>query len=177
MIVERLERPLSGVVDLTTGKDHARISGDDDDSGMQHMLMAAVREAEDQAQIALRSQAVRVTLEAWPRCHTFRLPIVPMLDLDSVTVTADGLPFEDFATITGQRPELRLTGARPVGQIVVEYVAGFGDQPDDMPHDLRLAIMDQAACYYDARGPADRRVQAFSPHFARIIARYRGVRA
>lgn len=177
MIIERLERPLNVIVHLDDVKDHARISGDDDDMAIQRMANAAAREAEDFAQIALLSQAVRVTLEAWPRGHSFRLPISPLLDWESVTVTADGEPFEDFSTLTGHRPELRITAARPCGQIVIEYVAGYGERAEDIPEDLRLAVMDQAAAYYDARGPGDPRAQAQSPHFARIIGRYRGVRA
>lgn len=177
MIVERLERPLSDIVSLQDVKDHARVSGTEDDRSIERMTQAAVREAEDFAQIALRSQAVRVTLDCWPRGHSFRLPISPLLDWESVTVTADSEPFEDFSTLTGHRPELRISGARPCGQIVIEYVAGYGETAEAIPEDLILAVMDQAAAYYDARGPGDPKAQAQSPHFARIIGRYRGVRA
>lgn len=178
MIVERLERPLRSVVDLQALAQHARAVDDDGYflPELQRFADAAVREAEDLAQIALLSQAVRVTLEGWPRTHALPLPIGPLLDWDSVTVTADGQPFEDFTTMTGTRPELRFTGQRPCGRIVIEYVAGYGETAEAIPEDLRLAVMDQAACYFDARGAVDLKTQALSPHFARIIGRQRGVR-
>lgn len=178
MIIERLERPLGNVVDLQALAQHARVDPNDPGSlpELQRFADAAVCEAEDLAQIALRSQAVRVTLDGWPRTHSLPLPIGPLLDWDSVTVTADGQPFEDFTTMTGTRPTLRFTGQRPCGQIVIEYVAGYGETAEAIPEDLRLAVMDQAACYYDARGAVDQKTQALSPHFARIIGRRRGVR-
>lgn len=177
MIVERLERPLSLVVDLRTLQLHTRSDGIDELLPELHRFaVAATHEAEDFAEIALLSQPVRVTLDRWPRALSFRLPIGPLLDWTSVTVTADGQPFEAFSTTTGNRPELRAT-ARPPGRIVIEYVAGYGATLHDIPVDLRHAIMDQAAAYFMARGPGDPKRQALSPHFARIIGRRRGVRA
>ena len=177
MIVQRLENPLSGIVDLEALAAHTRTDGHDDFlPELERFAAAAVREAEDLGQIALRSQAVRVILDAWPSGHSFRLPIGPLLDGESVTITADDQPFDSFSTITGQRPALRLSAARPCGQIVIEYVAGYGEDAESIPEDLRLAIMDQAAAYFDARGASDPKRQTQSPHFARIIGRYRGVR-
>lgn len=176
MIVERLNRAEGATVDIDYVKGHTRVDGDDDNAALQRMADAAALEAEDLAQIALLSQTVRVTLDGWPRGHSFRLPIGPLLDWSTVEVTADGEAFEGFSVMTGQRPQVRLSGPRPCGQIVIEYVAGYGEAPQDIPEDLVLAIMDQAAAYYDARGPGDPKRQAQSPHFARIIGRYRGVR-
>lgn len=176
MIIERLERPLGAVVDLDELKSLARVEYDEEDWLLSQMGHAAAREAEDLAEIALLSQAVRVTLDGWPRTHSFRLPIGPLLDWTSVTVTADGQPFEAFSTTTGTRPELRAT-ARPSGRIVIEYVAGYGETRQTIPEDLLHAITDQALAYFEARGPGDPKQQAQSPHFARIIGRRRGVRA
>ena len=177
MIIERLERPLNNAIDLRDLQLHSRTDGMDEVlPELQRFASAATREAEDLAQIALLLQAVRVTLDGWPRTHCLPLPIGPLMDSDSVTVTADGQPFEDFTTTTGARPELRVTGPRPCGRIVIEYVAGYGETSDTIPEDLRLAVMDQAACYFDARGAGDPKMQAQSPHFARIIGRRRGVR-
>ena len=46
----------------------------------------------------------------------------------------------------------------------------------DLPDDLRLAIIDQAAMLYDARGGDTERPAGLSMAAARIVARYRGVR-
>lgn len=177
MIVERLEHPLGGIIDLNDLKSHVRVDGDDEDWALQRMAYAAVSEAEDRAQIALRTQAIRVTLDCWPHgARSFRLPIGPVRDRDSVTVTADDQLFEGFTITPGARAELRLTGSQPGGRIEIEYLAGYGETKASIPLDLTQAILDQAAAYYEARGPGDPRRQALSPHFARIIGRYRGVR-
>lgn len=46
----------------------------------------------------------------------------------------------------------------------------------DLPDDLKLAIIDQAAMLYDARGGETDRPLGLSMAAARITARYRGVR-
>ena len=93
----------------------------------------------------------------------------------SPVVTVDGSSFDGFAVIAGLRPALRLTGERPCGLIVVEYQAGFGDAVEDIPEDLRLAILDQAAASFDWRGQDDGKSNGMSPQMARIAARYRRV--
>lgn len=179
MIVQRQEdRPVWIITDLDEVRDHARVDGNDSDRELARMVKAAAREAEERAQIALLDQAVQVTLDGWPRAYSLRLPIGPLTDFASVTMTVDGQPFEAFAVQTGLRPELRLSGPRPCGQIVISYTAGFGTSAEAIPEDLQQAIIDQASTYFDARGGFDQRITAaLSPHFARVIGRYRGVRA
>lgn len=50
------------------------------------------------------------------------------------------------------------------------------DDATDLPDDLRLAILDQAAMLYDARGGMTDRPLGLSMAAARITARYHGVR-
>lgn len=136
---------------------------------------AAALELESYAALALLDQTIRVTLDGWPRKATLALPIAPMLDPMSVTVLVDAEPFVDFAVTSGLRPEIRLTGARPCGVVVIEYQAGFGSLAADIPADLALAIMDQTATFYDNRGAGEGKTNGMSPHAARIAARYRRV--
>lgn len=177
MRIERLERLTTGIIGLAEAKGHVRVDGDDSDVEIGRMITAAIMEAEDYASMALRLQAVRVTLPEWPLAGCITLPIGPVVAPATVTVTADGDDFEDFTAEAGQRPALRLTGPRPSGRVVVEYVAGFGDDAADIPEDIRLAVLDQVAVYFDARGATDRKGVSLSPQFARIIGRYRRVKA
>ena len=177
MKTERLEQYGSGIIGLDEVKAHVRVDGDFEDAELDRMMVSAVIEAQEHASIAFRFQAIRVTLDAWPRSRSLALPIGPLLDWSSVSVTAAGSEFEDFSALTGQRPELRLTSARPAGQISIDYIAGFGETGAEVPEDLRHALLDQVAAYYDARGAVDRKTAALSPHFARIVGRYRGVRS
>jgi uncharacterized phiE125 gp8 family phage protein len=174
MIVQRLTQSVELPFDQANLAEHSRVTTDDAAELIHHGI-AAASELEQYAQIALLDQTIRVTLERWPRASTLALPIAPVLDPLSVTVTADGVAYDAFAVVTGQRPAIRLTGAKPCGVIVIEYQAGFGALAEDLPPDLLHAIMDQAAALYDARGPGDGKSNGMSPHMARIAARYRRV--
>ncbi|SIT81859.1 head-tail connector protein [Pontibaca methylaminivorans] len=176
MITQRLERPLSGILDPAELLDHVR-GTDDDLPALTRMAIAAAGDFEDYAQVALRRQAVRVTWNAWPHSGSLKLPVWPLVLPQSVTLEIAGVEVEDFETIDGRRPELTLTGPRPRGPVLVEYIAGFGESGTDVPEDIRHALLDQVAAYFDARGAADRQTVTLSPHFARLLARYRGVRA
>jgi uncharacterized phiE125 gp8 family phage protein len=175
MIVERLTHPTVLPFVLPLLKDHCRVDSGDFDVELTGHGKAAAAELEAYAQLALIDQTIRVTLDAWPRPDTFGLPVAPVIDALSVTITADGLPYADFAVITGLRPAVRLMGARPCGVIVISYEAGFGPAQADIPADLVTAIMDQAAAFFDQRGLGDGKTNGMSPHMARIAARYRRV--
>lgn len=175
MSVERI-RPANqdALLALADAKQWARVDGNDDDWDFARMIGAVAREAEDYAQIALLDQTIRILLPRWPRGHV-RLPIVPILDRASVSVTINTEPWPDTLLDGGSRPLLIMCGNPPPGVVVIEYRAGFGALPEAIPADIRQAMLDQVAVYYDARGAMDAKTITLSPHFARILGRYRGV--
>lgn len=160
-------------------KAHLRVTHYDEDSDIEIKARTAALEFEQAAQMALLDQTIKVRL--WrPRIEgVLRLPIGPVAEDATVTVTADGVAWTGFEVIAGNRPALffpdSVIGAQ-VQRLVVEYTAGFGTTPDDIPDDIAEAVMDQAALHFDGRSPMDRRDLATSPHMMRIAARYRGVR-
>lgn len=159
---------------LTDAKQWARVDGDDEDADFVRMIDAVAREAEDYAQIALLDQTIRILLPRWPRGHV-RLPIVPILDRTSISVTINTQPWPDVALDGGARPLLMICGNPPPGVVVIEYRAGFGALPEAIPADIVQAMLDQVAVYYDTRGAVDAKAVTISPQFTRILGRYRGV--
>lgn len=175
MSVERIPMTGQGAwLTLTDTKRWARVEDDFEDADFARMIEAVAREAEDYAQIALLDQTIRILLPGWPRGHV-RLPIAPILDRDSISVTIDTQPWADVQLGGGSRPLLMICGNPPAGVVVIEYRAGFGADPASIPSDIRQAMTDQVAVYYDTRGPADAKAVTLSPQFARILGRYRGV--
>lgn len=176
-VVERI-RTISATAwaALDDAKRWARVDGDSEDGDFARMMDAVAFEAEDYAEIALFDQTVRLSLPHWPRVHVL-LPIGPVRDLASIAVTIDGQPWTDLRISTGRRPALVMLGSPPSGAVVIEYQAGFGSTPAAIPADLTQALLDQVAVYYDARGSGDGKRISLSPHFTRILSRYRGVRA
>jgi uncharacterized phiE125 gp8 family phage protein len=175
MIIERITTPVAQAFDLSELKLHCRIDHPDDDMALARFGKAAASELEAYAQVALIDQTIRLTLDAWPRSLTLALPIAPVIDALSVVMTVDGQAFDAYSVTTGQRPALRLSGERPCGLIVIEYLAGFGPALTDLPADLANAILDQACVYFDLRGDSTAKSNGMSPHMARVAARYRRV--
>lgn len=140
-----------------------------------HIALATAQEFENYAQIALLFQTVKVTIEDRILRSMLPLPVAPLIDPLSVSITVDGAPFDDFAVIAGNRPALHFNGSKPRGLVVIEYQAGFGETHVDLPRDIKLAIADQASASFDMRGGGDGKSNGMSPHMARIAARYRRV--
>lgn len=159
---------------LADTKRWARVDGEEEDADFARMIDAVAREAEDYAQIALLDQTIRILLPCWPRGHV-RLPILPILDRNSIRVTIDTRPWADVLIDGGSRPLLVMCGNPPSGVVVIEYRAGFGATPATIPADILHAMTDQVAVYYDARGAFNKDKIGLSPHFTRILGRYRGV--
>lgn len=107
MIIERLTMPTALPFDATALADHVRVTDAAQITEARRHAKAAAGEAEDYGQLALLNQTIRVTLDAWPRAAWVALPIIPMLDPLSVTVTVDGVAFDGFAVVAGQRPAIR----------------------------------------------------------------------
>jgi uncharacterized phiE125 gp8 family phage protein len=177
MLVNRAPDGSALPVPSSATLDHIRAPMEDL-SAVETIIRTAAAEIEHFAQIALLTQTVGVTIFAPSPCDGLHLPVGPVLDGDTPTVTIDGTAFTGFDFVAGLRPYLRwhddfhsLTPKR----IDLTYQAGFGDDETDVPPDLAQALMDQAALHYDGRSPMDAKSLTASPHMARIAARYRGV--
>jgi uncharacterized phiE125 gp8 family phage protein len=186
MHVSRITVPSVDVFTASDLAQHLRLEVSDLDMMTEAFRMArtAVQEIEAHGSFALITQTIRVTLDQWPDGNRLALPIGPVSPGAEVTITAEGEAFTDFRLQPGLRPALWLIDGPPIGSliedtrsegIVIEYAAGFGDTADAVPADLRLAVLDQAAAFYDCRGAGDGKTQHLSPHAARIAARYRRV--
>jgi uncharacterized phiE125 gp8 family phage protein len=178
MIIQRTSVSNANPLIVTEVANHGRFEEPHFRGEVERLSMAAAREFEDYAQIALLDQTVSVTIEGPVRCAMLALPIAPLIDPLSVDVTVDGAPFEAFAVITGLRPAIRFTDEKPTGLVMVTYLAGFGPGAGDLPNDIRHAIADHVVALFQMRGelpPGGHAHTGMSPHMARIAARYRRV--
>lgn len=160
--------------------EHCRADRTEDLTALRNMAWTAAHEIEQFGQIALLLQTVRVTIFQPCREYGLRLPIGPVAEGDTPTVTIDGNAFTAFDFEHGNRPYIRWLAdyydLMP-DRMVIEYTAGFGTTAADIPRDLAQAIMDQTALHFDGRSPMDAKSLTNSPHMARVGARYRGVQA
>ena len=180
MNTERTPTTTELPVSLAVVKDHVRVDGGFDDASVVLLIRTAAADVEAQAGIALLTQTITITVED-AGCLV-DLAIGPAAaDAEAVveTIVADGTAtemVEGFRFETGRYPRLHLDTV-PTTALRITFTAGFGDTAADVPADLQMAIADQVARLYDRRGGEVDRGPALSAHTARVIARYRRVRA
>jgi len=159
-------------VHLDDAKQHLRVMHDDEDLLIQRLTLAAAREIEVYAELALTRQAITLHVTAEGEGETIALPIGPLAP--DAAVSINGVPA--LTGISGGRwPSITLP-VGTTGAVAITFEAGFGDTAGSVPDDLALAIMEQAAFAYDNRGAVDVK-PGLVPAAARIAARYRRVRA
>ena len=172
--------PEAPAVDVADAAEHARVWEADETDALAALALTATLELEAQASLALLTRTVELRLTGWPASGKIRLPIGPVQDGATATVTANGEPVIGAELLPGRHGELRLEAETAAllseAEIVITYPAGYGATPGDVPADLRHAILDQVAALYDARGAADPRRMTAAPAFLRIAARHRGAR-
>ncbi len=152
------EAPLS----LDAAKAFLRVGDAAEDSFIADLLQSACKRLEQVAGLALVTQTVRLTWTGWPSSlqgRGARLPIAPVRDVLSVTVTdADGaatLYGDRFQLLCGRlclRPWSMLPPAPSGGRIEIDLEVGFG-AATDLPGDLREALLHLIAAMYAARTP------------------------
>lgn len=175
MIIQRTQAVGGSPFNLNDVMDHARLSDPYFLAEAQRLALAAAREFEAYAQLALLDQTITVTIDEPIRCAMLALPVAPLIDVLSVEVTVDGVAFASVAVIAGLRPAIRFTDDKPTGLVVIQYLAGFGSSAAALPADIRHAIADQACANFETRGAGDGKSNGMSPHMARVAARYRRV--
>lgn len=163
---------------LADAKDHARILGTDDDTALELMIRAAALDIEDAAALALLPTTIVYTTGPCPG-QSIGLPIGPVASGAVTTVEAiadDGTA----TTLTGwwMQPGrfgvVHLADAAET-RVKITYTAQVAATATALPNDLKHAIADQVARYYDERGGISDKGPALSHHTARVIGRYRGV--
>ena len=170
--------PVGNPVLVSEVKEHLRIDHHEENEHLLRIAQAAVQQFEHLGQVAVIKQQIEVT--AINPVYHFPLPIGPLSDIASLTVTADGVQQLNLEMAPGfSRDTIILWCLHDVPEGAVwkfQYMAGLAEDRSTVPADIKLAIMDQAALLYDGRAPFHRKDLEYSPHMVRIAARYRGVR-
>ena len=173
MSVSILEAPAVEPVELEDIKRHVSQTLDDDDDLLRDKIVAARQYLERHLGLVFITQTIRATFNGFPavryvnRPVGFALPRAPVREIISLSYidtagnTAILAPFNYTISIGGDRPTFLSPGPTSLGwwpmtgaaadAVVVEFVAGFGDEPGDVPEPLREAIRRLAADMYENR--------------------------
>jgi len=169
-------------------RDHLRLSSgfaDDttQDALLEQYLRAALARIEARVSRALFRRGYLLRLAQWRNGQMQALLIAPVLQITSVTLrAADGsalpvAPSRYRLDPDGVRPRIVAAGtALPMiptgGAVEIAFDAGFGVVWDEIPADLRQAVMLLAAQFYEARDAAG----AMAPGAASLLDRWQDIR-
>lgn len=190
MLVEQTTVP-TAALPVAQFKDHLRLGTGFADDGVQDAVLeaylrSAIAAIEARTSKALLTRSFTWTLTAWRDLAAQALPLGPVTAITGLSIV-DRLGAEEVVDSAKfvlepdlHRPRLASTGyALPVipvgGTAVIAFDAGFGATWDELPADLRQAVMLLAALYYENRGT--HAGEAPMPMgVTSLVARYRPVR-
>lgn len=182
--------PLSEAVSLDEVKSHLRIDGASEDALLASLVLTSRLHIETALGLALMTQGWSFVLDAWPAGGVVSFPIAPVLAIDEIRVRdgnggADTIAADRYEFAGAGRPQRVVCrdgrwpspGTRVAG-IEIDFTAGYGANPDDVPAPVRQALLLLVAHWYEHRDPFE--IGAPQTHVpsavSRLLAPYRAVR-
>lgn len=167
MMLSEVEQVGSAALPVAALAGHLRLGSafamaPDQDSLLESYLRAALAAIEARTGKALFARPFLLQVTRWRGGADHPLPVAPVARLERVVLVdraggeAEVPPARYWLAADLHRPRLVGRGAvlPPVpddGRVVIELVAGFGPSWEDIPADLRQAVMLLAAEYYERR--------------------------
>lgn len=158
--------PAVPLVSLEEAKAHCRVDHDDENAILTGLVTAATSLLDGYSGVlgrALINQTWRVNLCSWPPCR-IRLPLSPVSAISSIKYfdaanvertlnAANYALFEDAQSpYAGWASNASLPSLfEREDAIAVEFVAGYGDAPEDVPEAIRLAAKLLVGDFYENR--------------------------
>ncbi|MEL7544087.1 MAG: head-tail connector protein [Pseudomonadota bacterium] len=184
-----VDAPAREPLTVAEAKLHLRLDTDDDDALIASLIGAARMHLERLLGRAFISQTWLETRDCWPsHSAPVLLARAPVQDIVEVRIvdregSATVLPEEDYFLDAVSAPSrlARLASGvwpppgRGINGIEIEFVAGFGDDVDDVPAPLRQALLMLVCDWYETRQPVDfsSAVSALPAAVAGLVAPWR----
>lgn len=167
MGLTRTVEPENLAVALADAKKQCEVPTSDTshDSHLTRLIKAATSEVERYTRRALITQTWQLTLREFP--PQIALPRPPLQSVESITYVNDAgaiVELEEFQVSTYSHPAVILplfseswpsTRPETLDAITIEYIAGFGDDADDIPEKFKNAIYELVAFRFLNRGDVD----------------------
>jgi uncharacterized phiE125 gp8 family phage protein len=164
MSLTRIEAPDVDPVTVEELKGHLRVTSTSEDDEIESFIKAATGKldgADGSLGRALITQTWELTLDAFPR-REVSLPLPPLqsvvsIKYDDVTGVEQTLAVENYKVDNRSQPGWVLpVGSWPptysgINAVRITFIAGYGDNGDDVPEPLRQAIRLWAGHLYENR--------------------------
>jgi len=148
-----LAPPLVEPIDLAYAKTFLRVDNTDEDTLISTLIKTARHQVENSIGRALIRRSFIYRGHA-PRGNCLSLPRPPLLDVARLSLIADNdvgidIPASDYTVNVRHNPgELRLKNSAKwtdyladFATLEIEFSAGYGDAPEDVPFPIRQAIL------------------------------------
>lgn len=186
-----LAGPAEEPVSLARAKAWLRVEDDAEDGLIESLVMAARIHLERVTGRALMTQSWRVVLDGWPGEGVVTLPVSPLIALSGIRAydaagDATELALGQFSVDAHRTPAAVFVPGTVAGMpvlrerrgIEIDYVAGFGTEPEDVPNDLVQAVKTLVGYWYENR---DGVILGAESHFVpagfeRLVSPYKRVR-
>jgi uncharacterized phiE125 gp8 family phage protein len=155
-----LAGPAEEPVSLVEAKAFLKVDDTAEDGLITTLIGAARLHIEGVTGRALLAQSWRVVLDDWPTSRVVKLPVTPFIELTEITAfdAAGGAHLVPLAQFMSE-PDRLLLPADVAGMpalreqqgIEIDYVAGFGTEPGDVPRDIRQALLVLVAYWFEHR--------------------------
>ncbi|HMQ94156.1 MAG TPA: head-tail connector protein [Amaricoccus sp.] len=193
MILTELSAPPAAAVPVRAFAEHLRLGSGFADDGAQDQLLelylrSAMAAIEARLGRVLLARPYSWTVTHWREESCQGLPVGPVISVESITFQeADGSETEAEAGTwsvlrDAQRPRLVGKFGRSLpriprgGQAEIRFTAGFGPGWEDVPHDLRQAVLMLAAHFYENRAEGGTAAGAMPFGVLVLIEAYRATR-
>jgi uncharacterized phiE125 gp8 family phage protein len=194
MSLQRLSGPADEPISLAQAKLYLRVDGDAEDAAIGLLISAARALFERETGLVLLEQVWEWTLDHLPAPgvdgrRTLEVPLGPVSAIsDFVVRDGDGgevdIPSTDYVLdLASQLPRLveakRALWPAPkaaAAGIRLVFTAGFGADAENVPADIRQALLALIAETYDKRGLGEGELDLASPRVAALVAPYRRAR-
>lgn len=147
-MLKDLQPPPTEPITLAEAKTFLRLDHDAEDALLETLIASARERLEARLNLALITRPMQLAMSS---SGEIALPRWPVASVD--TVIADGAPTTDFHADLRKRPSTVTVCADD--HVEVEFTAGYGTTPADVPAPLRQAMLLLVARSYEYRGEGE----------------------
>jgi uncharacterized phiE125 gp8 family phage protein len=164
-----LTGPAAEPLVLDDARAHLRIDGEDEDALLGSLITTSRMHVEAALGMALITQQWRWQADCWPKGGVVELMTRPLQGVTEVrvhdeaglaqVVDAGDYIVDGVGQSAGHAARVVSKSARwpepglSVGGIHIDFTAGFGDTPGDVPEQIRQALRLLVAHWYEVRNP------------------------
>ncbi len=166
MPLQQIAGPALEPLSLDETKAHLRVDGSDEDAIIQSLILTSRLHIEAALGLGLITQSWRLILDAWPSGGEIKIPMRPLQSVSEVRVLSSNGAAEAIAEshyivdATSLPGRLVFAGAMPrpgrkANGIEIDFMAGYGAAPEDVPQPIRQALLMLVAHWYEHRDPVE----------------------